>query len=1262
MEPSRKNHHHHNHHNHHHHQGQNNTTANTNSVSNATVPAASTATTTTPAVTTTTTAPAAPQSPQQQNKQQDVGTSAKKKKDRENRNSISQDLSYDWSQKGDRVSVTVVVGFNQDNRTVDIRTDETSLGLYLTDGRRFSTQLYAEVVPEVTAVFYKGPRCIVRLQKRDANLHWPQLESVKKLLPPASAQDCILPTKTKSTSTSPGRTPEKKQLPITTTNSATNTTNTTTPSSPTTPVATPTTPTTTSTATSTDNNEELIPVVNAKSDFVERDAENLLVVYLYVKGIKKETACVEFSEDAITARFSTSDGRFLQQYPGSNEESVFEWHLNLKDKVVLEECKYKVMPNNIEMKLRKQANKKWGSLTAIPAESSPSGAVAKNTWVTASKMDSPTGIPPAPPVPPLLENKKPMCLVSPVSKGMRGITSGIPASSNSFSSTSSSSSLSSTSSSYSSSSYSASGCEGATGGSIVPRGTTGLDNIGNTCFMNSVLQCLINTQELKGYFLDYNYHEEINKDNPLGMGGKLAVSFACLMKLLWSGSLPSHAPTKLKATMSLKANQFSGFAQHDAQEFMVELLDGLHEDLNRVKKKPYVAEPPDLDGWPDRKAAQESWKLHKMRNDSIIDDLFKGQFKSTLKCHECGKISVKFDEFCCLSVPIPKDQKVIPVVFFWKDPYQKPKKFFIRVPASATAEDLRHELCERTGVQACCIQIFERLKSKIHKIYEKGSSLSSGSPNDPLMAFEVYNPVKVGEPVVEVAVVQRMMIPCPPTRCAYCSRSAAPGSNLRRCTKCYRAGYCDQNCQRNHWHSHKVNCKLVPEQVGCPFILSLPESHATYSRLARVMEAYARYSVDIFQPPVYHSSSTSSHRSSTSSIDLSGEENDEMEVRSGDGDAVEDGETQERDEARDEPMTGDGSSQGESPGPWENKEAGAVGNDTSRGYDEPPQLSSSPSVRAVQPQQTMQLPSATQLFVIRPVNSRAQSLVPPAGEPLEDKGDEPLDLSDKRYLAMDWKTSEALRGHCLIQDKEVECEVEGSYSIQRNQPTTLEACIELFTQPENLSEGDSWRCPRCKKPVEATKQMSVWRLPHVLIIQLKRFSFKYVLCSDKIDKFVQYPIRGFNLQPYMSCEPEDGPAIYDLYGVINHMGRLLGGHYTSYARLFSKADTRQSELDWRLFDDSRVSFCPESRVVNEQAYLLLYRRRDTPFTLHRLPPPSPPVPPTVNQEENGMEHLETEEATPMSISSASQQSSSSQPSSSSLEGEEQLSTTQEELD
>lgn len=98
--------------------------------------------------------------------------------------------------------------------------------------------------------------------------------------------------------------------------------------------------------------------------------------------------------------------------------------------------------------------------------------------------------------------------------------------------------------------------------------------------------------------------------------------------------------------------------------------------------------------------------------------------------------------------------------------------------------------------------------------------------------------------------------------------------------------------------------------------------------------------------------------------------------------------------------------------------------------------------------------------------------------------------------------------------------------------------------------------------------------------------------------------------------------------------------------------------DWRLFDDSRVNFCPESRVVNEQAYLLLYRRRDTPFSVHR---PLPLLIPATPEEDGSQQGAEIEEATPMSISSTSQLSSS-QPSSSSLEGEEPLSTAQEELD
>lgn len=64
-------------------------------------------------------------------------------------------------------------------------------------------------------------------------------------------------------------------------------------------------------------------------------------------------------------------------------------------------------------------------------------------------------------------------------------------------------------------------------------GITGLQNLGNTCFMNSGLQCLSNTTELTKYFLFGHYKQDINKKNPLGMGGRLATAYAELIRDMW---------------------------------------------------------------------------------------------------------------------------------------------------------------------------------------------------------------------------------------------------------------------------------------------------------------------------------------------------------------------------------------------------------------------------------------------------------------------------------------------------------------------------------------------------------------------------------------------------------------------------------------------------------------------------------------------------------------------------------------------------------
>jgi ubiquitin carboxyl-terminal hydrolase 8 len=80
-------------------------------------------------------------------------------------------------------------------------------------------------------------------------------------------------------------------------------------------------------------------------------------------------------------------------------------------------------------------------------------------------------------------------------------------------------------------------------------------------------------------------------------------------------------------------------------------MDGLHEDLNRVKSKPYVEEMEAL-GVKDSKAAMESWKKHLLRHDSIFVDYLQGMHRSHLTCPRCGKESIKFDVYSSISLPL----------------------------------------------------------------------------------------------------------------------------------------------------------------------------------------------------------------------------------------------------------------------------------------------------------------------------------------------------------------------------------------------------------------------------------------------------------------------------------------------------------------------------------------------------------------------------------------------------------------------------------
>uniref|UniRef100_A0A669QJB2 Ubiquitin carboxyl-terminal hydrolase n=1 Tax=Phasianus colchicus TaxID=9054 RepID=A0A669QJB2_PHACC len=272
--------------------------------------------------------------------------------------------------------------------------------------------------------------------------------------------------------------------------------------------------------------------------------------------------------------------------------------------------------------------------------------------------------------------------------------------------------------------------------SLSQPGLCGLSNLGNTCFMNSALQCLSNTPPLTDYFLEDKYEAEINHSNPLGMRGEIAEAYAELIKQIWSGRQSHVAPRMFKTQVGRFAPQFSGYQQQDSQELLAFLLDGLHEDLNRVKKKPYL-ELKDANGRPDSVVAKEAWENHRLRNDSIIVDIFHGLFKSTLVCPKCSKVSVTFDPFCYLTLPLPlKRDRLLEVTLVYADPQRRPVQYRVVVPMMGAISDLCESLSKLSGVPAENMVVTDVYNHRFHKIFQADEGLNHIMPKDDIFPSE----------------------------------------------------------------------------------------------------------------------------------------------------------------------------------------------------------------------------------------------------------------------------------------------------------------------------------------------------------------------------------------------------------------------------------------------------------------------------------------------------------------------------------------------
>ena len=138
-------------------------------------------------------------------------------------------------------------------------------------------------------------------------------------------------------------------------------------------------------------------------------------------------------------------------------------------------------------------------------------------------------------------------------------------------------------------------------------------------------------------------------------------------------------------------------------------------------------------------------------------------------------------------------------------------------------------------------------------------------------------------------------------------------------------------------------------------------------------------------------------------------------------------------------------------------------------------------------------------------------------------------------------------------------------------------CLNEFTHPETLDDDNKYNCESCREKTNAKRQLVFWKTPDVLVMTLKRFNMMH-----KVTKMIDFPLEGLDLSDYVNGYDKHR-SVYDLYGVSNHTGGTMGGHYYAYCKM--------DDGNWYDFNDSTVTPMKSSEVVTSAAYVLFYRKR-----------------------------------------------------------------------
>ena len=665
-------------------------------------------------------------------------------------------------------------------------------------------------------------------------------------------------------------------------------------------------------------------------------------------------------------------------------------------------------------------------------------------------------------------------------------------------------------------------------------GLTGLKNIGNSSYINSIIQCLSNTPELMYYYISGLYKKDIKIKEIKKKGyvpGKLSEEFSNLLCKMWIDDKKVVNPKEIKYAIADLNYEFNNNNQQDSSEFLIFLLNYLHEEINReqIKTGNLFYEPPKGETESDITASQRFWNLFRRKNNSIIIDLFYGQIKNTTRCLSCGNSVTSFEVFNILPIEIPTLKK-INILLVPSNNIKRTIKLTLFISSSALFIDLGIYIKQyiNSGFENFRILLvnynttnakFVKMSENIFNTAKKGTILVQEISN----TLEEENNYEENGDINEENKNENEE-----------EFSAEIGDNFPFITSIkYKnfddlGGIIDTNFKSyprvftmgpfTKIRGLRIKifgflCKYYP--IPDSVTLLIKKYNKEYKTLKEIINYYEKDKIDIDEIELndiyYKQYNVIFNEKYQKNMNIDENIKKDIEIY--------------------------------------------LNNFPFKCY-----LISSKSEN-------------NKLFFSNNNKENQDSFKD------NQKINDIIDLIRNKYKLTIYITKEEF----IKPFNEISVIESIKDNLDIKIPTLNDALIH-FSLHEKLEKENEYFCSNCKRNVNAYHKSEIFYSPPYLIISIKRFQRKYLsktkIQLSKINSEFKYDINYINLEPYIKG-PKDPQKIYNLYAVNQHSGSNEGGHYNSACKNFGK---------WYMFDDHAVFPCDDDMICVPEGYILFYRK------------------------------------------------------------------------